>query len=88
METFFMNSKNNKTNETSRFKYNLIDKLDFKNPNRNMALANLSIITLGKMLSQLITIISLKYQHHLGMKHLICLMDHAICQKYKIILNI
>ena len=38
METFFMNSKNSKTNEPSRFKYDLIDKLDFKNPNKNMAL--------------------------------------------------
>ena len=43
METFFMNSKNSKTNEPNRFKYDLIDKLDLKNPNRNMALANLSI---------------------------------------------
>ena len=38
METFFMNSKNSKTNEPNRFKYNLIDKLD-----KNMALDNLSI---------------------------------------------
>ena len=43
METFFMNSTNSKTNEPSRFKYNLIDKLDLKNPNKNMAPANLSI---------------------------------------------
>ena len=43
METFFMNSKNSKTNEPYKFKYDLIDKLDFKNPNKNMALANLSI---------------------------------------------
>ena len=43
METFFMNSKNSKTNEPNRFKYDLIDKLDFKNPNKNMALGNLSI---------------------------------------------
>ena len=42
METFFMNSKNSKTNEPNRFKYDLIDKLDFKNSNKNMALANLS----------------------------------------------
>ena len=42
METFFMNSKNSKTSETNRFKYNLIDKFDLKNPNKNMALANLS----------------------------------------------
>ena len=43
METFFMNSKNSKTNKSYKFKYDLIDKLDFKNPNKNMALANLSI---------------------------------------------
>ena len=43
METFFMNSKNSKTNEPNRFKYDLIDKLDLKNPNKNMALNNLSI---------------------------------------------
>ena len=43
METFFMNSRNSKTNEPNRFKYDLIDKLDLKNPNKIMALANLSI---------------------------------------------
>ena len=29
METFFMNTRNSKTNEPNRFKYDLIDKLDF-----------------------------------------------------------
>ena len=43
MKTFFMNTKNSKTNEPHIFKYNLIDKLNLKNPNKNMALANLSI---------------------------------------------
>ena len=43
METFFMNTKNIKTNEPNRFKYDLIDKLDLKNPNKNMAFGNLSI---------------------------------------------
>ena len=43
METSFMNTKYSKTNESHRFKYNLIDKLDFRYPNKNMALANLSI---------------------------------------------
>ena len=43
METFFMTTKNSKTNEPNRFKYDLIDKLDLKNPNKNMALVNLSI---------------------------------------------
>ena len=43
METFFMNSKNSKTNEPYKFKHDLIDKLDLKNPNKNMTLAYLSI---------------------------------------------
>ena len=43
METFFMSTKNSKTNEPYKFKYDLIDKLDLRNPNKNMALANLSI---------------------------------------------
>ena len=43
METFFMNTKNSKTNEPYRFKYDLIDKLDFKNSSKNIALGNLSI---------------------------------------------
>ena len=38
-----MNSKNSRTNESYKFKYDLIDKLDLKNPNENMAQANLSI---------------------------------------------
>ena len=43
METVFMSTKNSKTNEPYRLKYNLIDKLNLKSPNKNMALANLSI---------------------------------------------
>ena len=43
MGTFFMNSKNSKTSEPNMLKYNLIDKLDLKNPNKNMALGSLSI---------------------------------------------
>ena len=38
-----MNTKNSKASEPCRFKYDLIDKLDLRNPNKNMALANLSI---------------------------------------------
>ena len=38
-----MNSRNSKTSEPYKFKYDLIDKLDLRNPNKNMALANLSI---------------------------------------------
>ena len=43
METFFMNNENSKTNESHRFKYDLIDKFDLKIPNKNMASGILSI---------------------------------------------
>ena len=42
-ETIFMNTENSKTSETHRFKLDLADKLNLKNPNKNMALVNLSI---------------------------------------------
>ena len=43
MGTIFMNTENSKTNEPHRLKLDLADKLNLKNPNKNMALANLSI---------------------------------------------
>ena len=43
METIFINTENSKTNELHRFKLDLTDKLNLKNPNKNMTLANLSI---------------------------------------------
>ena len=43
METIFMNTGNSKTNEAHRFRLDLTDKLDPKNFEKNMALANLSI---------------------------------------------
>ena len=43
METIFMNTENSKTNEPHRFKLDLTDKLNLKNPNKNMASVNLSI---------------------------------------------
>ena len=38
-----MNTENSKTSKPHRFKLDLTDKLNLKNPNKNMALANLSI---------------------------------------------
>ena len=38
-----MNTENSKTNESHKFKFYLTDKLNLKNPNKNIALANLSI---------------------------------------------
>ena len=43
METIFMNSENSKTSKPHRFRLEFTDKLDLKDPNKNMALANLSI---------------------------------------------
>ena len=43
METIFMNSKNSKTSEPHRFKSDLTDKLNLKDPKKKMALANFSI---------------------------------------------
>ena len=43
METIFMNTENSKTNESHRFKLDLADKRNLKNPNKNMALVNLII---------------------------------------------
>ena len=38
-----MNTENSKTNKSHRFRLSLVDKLNLKDPNKNMALANLSI---------------------------------------------
>ena len=38
-----MNTENSKKNESNRFRYNFTNKLNLKNPNTNIALANLSI---------------------------------------------
>ena len=38
-----MNTLNSKTNESNKFVYQFTDKLNLKNPNKNMALADLSI---------------------------------------------
>ena len=43
METILMNTENSKTNEPHRFKLNLADTLNLNNPNKNIALVNLSI---------------------------------------------
>ena len=43
METIFMNTESSKTSEPHRFKLDLTDKPNLKNPSKNIALANLSI---------------------------------------------
>ena len=43
METIFINSANSKTKHSNKFVYSFTDKLNLKNPNKNIAFANLSI---------------------------------------------
>ena len=44
MQTIFMNTENNKTNESKKFIYQFTDKLNLKTPNnKNIGLVNLSI---------------------------------------------
>ena len=44
METIFMNTENNKTNDSNKFIYQFTEKLNLKNPNnKNIGLVNLSI---------------------------------------------
>ena len=43
METIFMDNENSKTSEPNRFKLDVTDKLNLKDPKKNVALADLSI---------------------------------------------
>ena len=43
MDTIFTNTLNSRTNESNRFVYQFPDKLNLKNSNKSIALANLSI---------------------------------------------
>ena len=43
METIFLNTESSKTNGPDKFRLSLSDKLNLKNPNKNIALGNLSI---------------------------------------------
>ena len=48
MGIIFMNTGNSETNESHRFRLILAAKLDLKNPNKNIALANLSLYCMWK----------------------------------------
>ena len=89
-----MNTANSKTKHSNKFVYNFTDKLTLKNPNKNIALANLSIYYTWKNvksdynLNHIINqIINLKYQHPRGMILLMCLMVLIQLLLLKIILN-
>ena len=70
-----MNTENSRTSESNKFIYQFTEKLNFKNSNKNMALANLSIWYKWKNIKSKIKTINLKFLLQLGMINLICLMD-------------
>ena len=51
MKTIFMNTLNSETKKSNRFVYQFADKLNLKNPKKNIALANLSIYYAWKTLN-------------------------------------
>ena len=76
-----MNTKNSKTNEPHRFKLDLADKFNLKNPKKNIALVNLSIFYTWKNIKSEYKKINLKYL-------LIYLMVHILLTIYRITLNL
>ena len=90
METIFMNTENSKTNESYRFRLDLADKLNLKNPKKNVALVNLSIYYTWENIKSEYNnkILNLKYLVQFGMKLLIYLMVHILLMIYRITLNL
>ena len=86
METIFMNTENSKTNEPHRFRLSLVDKLNLKDTNKNMALANLSIYYIWKNIKSAYK--SNKFLLQLGIMNLIYLMNHILLQTSKTTLNL
>ena len=77
-----MNTENSKTNKPHRFKLDLTDKLNLKNPNRNIA------FTLGKSSIQNTITMNLRFPHQHGMILLIYLMAFTQFLIFRIILNL
>ena len=88
MEKIFMNTSNSKTNESNRFVYQFTDKLNLKNPKKNIALANLSIYYTWKNINLNTTTTNSKFLHQLEMMNLIYPMDLILFLVFKFILNI
>ena len=85
METIFMSTGNSKTNEKNRFRLTLADKSNLKDPNKNMALANLSIYSTWKNIKSAYNN-NKQYLFQFGMMNFICLMDRILFWTFKIIL--
>ena len=87
METVFMKNENSKTNEPHKLRLALADKFNLKDPNKNMALANLSISYTWKNIKSAYNNNKFKISVPLGMMKLIYVMDHILFQTFKTILS-
>ena len=87
MERIFMNTENSKTNESNKFIYQFINKLNLKNPNnKNTGLVNLSIYYTCKNTKSVYK--NNKPKISAPTWNLICLMDHIQSQTFWIALNL
>ena len=82
-----MNSENSKTSESHRFRLDLTDTVNLKDP-KKMALANLGIYYTRKNIKSEFSKIDLKSQHQLEMIHLIYQTDCIQFLTFKINLNL
>ena len=82
-----MNSENSKTSRSQIFRLVLAGKLDLKNPNKNITLANLSICCTWKTLNMHLATTNLRYLLQCRMINLICLTVHILFLTFKTILS-
>ena len=85
-----MNTENSNATEPHRFRLTLVDKLNLKDVNKNIALANLSMHYTWKNIKSTIiniTTINVKSLLQIGMIILFSLMDQILFQVFKIILS-
>ena len=80
-----MNTLNSNADESNKFIYQFTDKMNLKNPNKNMALANLNICYTWKNIKSEYNNNKFKILLQLGMMNLICLMDLILFLIYKIL---
>ena len=82
-----LSQKQSIINKSNRFVYQFTDKLNLKNPNKNIALANLSIYYTWKNIKSEYNNNKFKISYELGMMNLICSMDHIMFLIFKIVLS-
>ena len=83
-----MSNENSRTSESHRFKLHLTNKLNLKDPKKNMALANLNIYYTWKNIKLEYKNNKLKISAPTWDDTLIYLMDLILLQIFKITLNL